>query len=315
MNSIFEECDDEPAMSSIPDHTWDIINALPIPPRPQYFPSVNAAVTAALYNCFMAHTMWLLSIIGSTKTGHSPELSAYLYVYQNIRIAEGLLHNIRDDKVEEDQYFPSEAANIGLLPILYLSAQCCYSATWQQWIVDQLRYIHHEGIFNGEAFATCLDTLRSYQNTPGNNSLSDSQEDVWQSRSPLGPPVSRIIPSLIPDPKGEEFLAYYLQVAESYNDTSNARKLTLEVIGRGSWRIEDSSIPGEVCVDLQTNFVDHERISDLDTGVAVLPISREPVVSGWQPRFENPASHTGSHMPEYIGNCSSPVQAKLSNAA
>ena len=190
--------------------------------------------------------------------------------YQNMRIAEGLLHSTRDDKVDESQYFSSQAVNIGLLPILSLSAQCCYSTAWQQWIVDQLHYIRHEGLFNGEAFATCLDTLRSYQNTPENNDLPDFQEDVWQSRSPLGLPVSRIIPTLIPDPKGEEFLAYYVQIAQECSDTSSVRKLTLEVVGRGSWRIEDGNSPGhEVCVDFQTSLVDHEKIADLDTGIAV----------------------------------------------
>jgi hypothetical protein len=204
-NNLFQACDDEAAMSSIPSSTWASLDRLSIPPDPQNFPSVDAAVTAALYNCFMAQTMWLLSI--TTSTSHPYEIAAYLYTYQNLRIAESLLNSVAAGRLGEDPYLPCEALNLGLSATLYLSARCCYNSTWQHWLAEKLRVIGQEGLFNSEAFATCLDILQSYQHTP-RNTLPICQENASPSRSPLGPPVSRIIPTLLPGLDGREFIGY-----------------------------------------------------------------------------------------------------------
>jgi hypothetical protein len=235
--------------------------------------------------------MWLFSI--TTNTNHPCEISAYLYVYQNLRIAEGLLSGNPKRKVDEERYFPCEALNIGLSSILYLTAQCCYSPTWQQWIVDKLRYIGQEGLFNSLALATCLDMLKAYQHTQKKNVLSD-KEDAWQSQSPLGPPISRTIPTVIPEPDGKRFTAYYMQIPPGYYSPSRFQNLSLEVVGRASWRVEDSdSSEQKRSVDIHTSHLSKKQISDLSLDIGVQSNS-------WETLFNTPASQMTSGIDDYI---------------
>ena len=300
---LFEDCDEEPIMPSLPSSSWASLDELSIPPRPQYFSSVETAVTVALYNCFMAHTMWLLSI--TTNTSHPCETLAYSYVYQNIRIAEGLLSSSPNRKVDEERYFPSEALNIGLAPILYLSAQCCYSPAWQQWIVDKLRYIGQEGLFNSEAFATCLSILTSYQKTEKTNVLGD-KDDAWQSKSPLGPPVSRVIPTLLPDPDGKQFTGYYMRHPRGRHNPSTFTNPSLEVVGRATWRVEESdSTEQKRSVDIQTSQRTVKDLSDNRTEIEVQS-------NRWEALFRTPACQMSRGMDDYINECSFPVLPKTS---
>lgn len=287
---LFQYCDEEPGIPSVPLSSWVSLEELPMPPRPQYFPSVETAITVALYNCFVAHTMWLFSI--TTDTSHPCEISAYLYVYQNLRIAEGLLSG-NPKRKDEERYFPSESLNIGLSSILYLTAQCCYGPTWQQWIVDKLRYIGQEGLFNSVALATCLDMLKSYQHTQKKNVLSN-KGDAWQSQSPLGPPISRTIPTVIPEPDGKRFTAYYMQIPPGYHSPSGFQNLSLEVVGRASWRVEDSdSSEQKRSVDIHTSHLGKKQISDLSLDLGVQSNS-------WETLLNTPASQMTSGIEDYI---------------
>jgi hypothetical protein len=313
-NSLFPASDDELAVSDDPSSCWAHLEELPIPPRPRYFPSAGAATTAALYYCYMARTMWLLSI--TTNTNHPYEISAYLYSYQILRIAEGLLSNKASSSGDENRYFPCEALNIGLALTLYLNAQCCYSSVWQQWIVDKLHYIGQEGLFNSEALATCLDMLKTYQHTAQRCYLPDCQDDTWSSRSPLGPPVSRIIPTLLPDLESREFVGYYMQVSPGYNNTSGVPRLVLKIVGRASWRTEDNDSLRKKCsVDLQAGRLAHKSTSDLDAVIGIQSISGESFISGWDSLFQSQASQMDRGVDEYIHDCSFPSKAESSNEA
>lgn len=298
---LFEECDDEPIIPSVPSSSWASLDELPIPPRPQYFSTVGTAITVGLYNCFMAHTMWLLSI--TTSASHPCEISAYLYVYQNMRIAEGLLSGNLKTRIGEERYFPAESLNFGLAPILYLTAQCCYSPAWQQWIVDKLRYIGQEGLFNSEALATCLDLLKSYQHTEKYDILSDG-DNAWRSRSPLGCPALRIIPTLVPDPDGKQFTAYYMQLSQGRYNPSKSPKSLLEVRGRATWIVEDcDSAEQKRSIDIHTHKLDLKDISELRTEINVQ-------ANRWEALYRTPACQMSRGMDDYINECSFPVIPK-----
>lgn len=300
-DSLFEECDEEPIMPSIPSSSWASLDELPIPPRPQYFSSVETAITVSLYNCFMAHTMWLLSI--TTNASYPCEISAYLYAYQNMRIAEGLLSSNLKPKMGEERYFSAESLNIGLAPILYLTAQCCYSPAWQQWIVDKLRYIGEEGLFNSEALATCLDLLKSYQHTERADILNDG-DSAWRSQSPLGRPASRIIPTLVPDPDGKQFTGYYVQLSQGHHNPSAFSKSLLEVRGRATWTVEDrDSAEQKRSIDIHTHKLNMGDISDLRTEIGVQ-------ANRWEALYRTPACQMSRGMDDYINECSFPVIPK-----
>lgn len=300
-DDLFQDCDEEPTMPSVPDSSWASLDELPIPPRAQYFSSVETAITVALYNCFMAHSMWLLSI--TTNTSHPCEISAYLYAYQNLRIAEGLLSSKAERNPDDDRYFQCEALNIGLSLILYLTAQCCYGPAWQQWIVDKLRYISQEGIFNSEAFATCLDMLKSYQHTQKPNVLGD-KGNAWWSKSPLGPPASRVIPTLLPDPDGKQFTGYYMKIVPQNRSLPSMPTSSLQVVGRASWRVEDSdSSEQKRSVDLQTSHLDVMSLSDLSAEIKILS-------NRWEALFQTPACQMNRGMDDYIDECTFPTRPK-----
>ena len=302
-SDLFEDCDEEPIMPSLPSSSWASLDELPIPPRPQYFSSVETAITVALYNCFMAHTMWLLSI--TTNTSHPCETLAYLYVYQIIRIAEGLLYSNPDRKRDGERYFSSEALNIGLAPILYLSAQCCYSPAWQQWIVDKLRHIGREGMFNSEAFATCLSMLKSFQDTEKTNVLSEN-DDVWQSRSPLGPPACRVIPTLLPDPDGSQFTGYYMRLPTGCHNPSTFPKPSLEVVGRAQWRVDGSdSTEQKWSADIHTDHLAVKDLSDMRTEIEVQS-------KRWEMLFRNTPCQMSRSIDDYINECDFPELPKTS---
>jgi hypothetical protein len=313
-NSLFHASDDESAESDDPSSCWAHLEELPIPPRPRYFPSASAATTAALYYCYMARTMWLLSI--TTNTTHPYEISAYLYSYQILRIAEGLLSNKTSRSGDEIGYFPCEALNIGLALILYLSAQCCYSSVWQQWIVDKLHHIGQEGLFNSKTLATCLDMLKTYQHSAQKCNLPHCRDNTGSSRSPLGPPVSRIIPTLVPDLDSREFVGYYMQVSPGCHDTSGVSRLVLKIVGRTSWRAEDQDNLRKKCsVELQTGRLALKNTSDLDAVIGIQSISGESFIRGWDSLFQSQASQMDRGVEEYIHDCSFPNKAESSTEA
>lgn len=299
-DTLFQYCDEEPIMPSAPSSSWASLEGLTIPPRAQYFPSVKAAITVSLYNCFMAHTMWLLSITTNTSS-HPCEITAYFYAYQNLRIAEGLLSNNPTRQMNDGRYFSCESLGMGLSPILYLTARCCYSPTWQQWIVEKLRHMGQEGLFNSEALATSLDLLKSYQHTQNTNVLDD-QDNVWRSQSPLGPPLSRALPTVLPDPGGRRFIAFYLKIAHRPYNQFPTTPISLEVVGKASWLVEGSdSSERKRSVDIHTNHLDIKDISQLETELALQGHK-------WESMFQTPVCQIGCGIDDYEGSI--PVRSK-----
>lgn len=267
----FQEYDDLPQ-----DLDWNTLDDTVIPPVPLRFVSPDAALACALYNFYMSQTMWILSAaIGGDE---SYEIAAYGYTYQNLRIIESAWDEDKERTIWERFYLPCQAINIGFTPLLYLGANCCYQPTWQAYITEKLHSIGSEGLYDGEAFASCLDLLTLFQNRKERSSSRKSNPAESSSRSPLGHLETRIIPVLYPDTEGKMFIAYFIKSGPLGGDSGFR---SIRIVGRAKWRRENE----ENSKDLSVEFYDQNSAINIDLGdtdVYKHIISREPIIQEWR---------------------------------
>lgn len=272
----FAEYENSPDGSLASDINWASLGELPLPPEPQNFDSMDAALAAALYNCHMGRTMMLL-YLASNGVQEAYEFAAYAYIYQNLRIMAGVWQDNDQRKLDERIYLPSNALKVGFIPLLYMGATYAYSAAWQQWTAAKLHSIAQEGFFSGEAFARCLESLALFQ-----SQAQRTRQTPWSAklevRSPLGNPFSRIIPIMLPDIEGTSYVAYYVQYVPNEADPRSSA----QIIGKASWGKTDAENPSE---NLSMAFYDHNSpLNQNRTERCIyMHISQhEPMARGWE---------------------------------
>ncbi|UKZ47996.1 hypothetical protein TrVGV298_002232 [Trichoderma virens] len=188
----FESCSE--SLAILPDSN-ESLDQLPIPPEPLFFQCNPAALTVALYNNYMACSFSMLS------NGHDLDrnaLCAFHFVYQNLRIAEGLSIATMEDNENID-------INISLL--LYLGFRRCYSRAWQKWTIQKLRQCGQQGLLDGSAFANTLENIYHLQLRADlrSNCILEPSYDVTGLLS------ARILPLLQPKDESDRLVAYYLR--------------------------------------------------------------------------------------------------------
>ncbi|KAJ4865503.1 fungal specific transcription factor domain-containing protein [Trichoderma breve] len=216
------------------------LDDLPIPPEPLFFQSSYAALSAALYNNYMACSFSMLS------NGHDLDrnaLCAFHYVYQNLRIAEGLAVATLQD---------SENIDINISLLLYLSFRRCYSREWQTWTIQKLRQCGQQGLLDGSAFANTLENIYHLQlraELQSNYALKSAYHTT-------GPLHSRILPLLQPKDERDRWIAYYLRPTASLGHEDVA----LCVIARATWGQDKR---GDM-FSVQFDFYDDLAVADVD---------------------------------------------------
>lgn len=242
---VFQNYDDSPHTTLTNGFTFESFGELPLPPQPQKIANMDAAMAAALYNCYMGRTMSMLCC--ATGQDESYEFSAYAYLYQNMRILESVWRDQDQRKIEERQYLACNALKFGFIPLLYLGAQLSYSSPWLQWICGKLRAIGQEGLYNGGAFASALENVSLFQSHVERTRMNSGAnfEVVRKPKSELGTPHERIVTILLPDTEGKTFVSYYIQAGA----TSHGIKLPAQIVGRASWGKGSNDSPRNLTVD------------------------------------------------------------------
>ncbi|KAL6835767.1 hypothetical protein J3E69DRAFT_319457 [Trichoderma sp. SZMC 28015] len=233
----FDGCSE--SLAILPD-CGESLDELPIPPEPLFFKSNYSALSAALYNNYMACSFSMLS------SGHDLDrnaLCAFHYVYQNMRIAEGLAATTLQENENID-------INISLL--LYLGFRRCYSREWQTWTIQKLRQCGQQGLLDGSAFANTLENIYHLQL----RAELQSNYAIKPTYNTTGVLHSRILPLIQPKDESDRWVAYYLRPTDSLDHED----ITLCIIARATWKQDKRGNMTSV----QFDFYDDLAVADVD---------------------------------------------------
>lgn len=182
------------------DISWATIEHLPIPVQ-SYSHNISSrlCLVAAIYNFFMARTSWALSAGG--HNAHTNELVAYIYFHEAIRWSLSVRRELEDLRARPDTLISCEDLTNGVVSVLYLIGMCCPSVSWLQSVTQHLNHFGQEGLLNGKLLGRCLNTMYLFELHSGEDSAT------LLTRFP--PPLSRVIPVLMPDIDSGGFTAFY----------------------------------------------------------------------------------------------------------
>jgi hypothetical protein len=200
---------------------------LPMPPPAYHFLSSEAALNIALYNAHLGCTMALLSVTDPDPAIR--ELEAYNLVYQNIRIAAGLLEGCKGQC--DGFYKPCDAISLGITAPLYQGARRCFSLAWQRHTIDLLRSIGREGLSDGLTLANTLEMMCQLEAKMLPDIL-DYEGNISGS-SYLGPLCDRVVPLLLPRGVDGQLVAVYLRYR---NTTGAGNELAIQVVAKATWK-------------------------------------------------------------------------------
>ncbi|RFU74714.1 hypothetical protein TARUN_7526, partial [Trichoderma arundinaceum] len=223
----FESCYE--SLTVLPECN-ETLDALPIPPKPLSFQSALAALNAALYNNYMACSFSMLS--NDSNFDHNA-LCTFHFVYQNLRIAEGLTaaSNVLDRQIL------NEDIDISISLLLYLGFRRCYSRAWQKWTIQILRQCGRQGLLDGSAFANTLDNLCLLQLRAELQSSSPRHKcTLAPSTCDIGLLHERILPLLQPRDDSDNLVAYYLR---HDTVTPGQKDIMLHIIARATWKQDE----------------------------------------------------------------------------
>lgn len=249
-----------------------VLSTLPFPPQTKAVASVDAAITTALFNCYMGRISWLIA-----KINGEDEISksiAYSYAYDNFRILESMRREADRTTLGGHEYVPCNAMKMGFIPILYLGATFSYNCSWQGWVAGKLPSLRHEGLYNAESFAKALELIAVFQ-PRGGTALGSKSYQAEPRNEP------DIVPIMIPDTEGEFYTVYY---ARALRDRINNKSTPTMVLGRARWN-KRSSTSFE---SLNIEFYDEKHILNeeiLEECVYGRISSFEPIVSCWKSLF------------------------------
>lgn len=220
----------EATVSTLSTFTWKVIDELAMPPRSSSLLSPQISIVAALYNFYMARTMWALSLLEQDSDRY--EIYAYLYFYEVMQVAGSLIETPGAPNGRSPSYVPRETLGIGLIPMLYFTGQCSPRPSWLRWTMEKLNQIEQEGLFRGQDFAKSLNGLFTFEMC---NSI---ESPLLLDRFPS--PAARVIVALIPAEDGRHFAAYYAGPEPRKRGTGDD-SITYHPLGHAHW----SSVLGD----------------------------------------------------------------------
>lgn len=189
-------------------------------PQPYFFASNEAALNAAMCNIYLASAA--SGIATTDETPFERKMEVFDLIYQNLRIAAGLIERHKYWAKAQTPYKPCDAVSMGITTFLFQGAQRCFSRVWQKWTIDALRSIGREGLSNGHTSANAIEILmRLEAEMDGSLKMEDDY---------LGSGIERLIPLLMPNDGSDFHEAFYLKHGEG----------SIQVVARASWRQESN---------------------------------------------------------------------------
>lgn len=238
-------------------------------PKPYFFASNEAAVNAAMCNIYQASAASMIAITDIEPWKR--ELEVFDLVYQNLRIAAGLIERHKYWVNAPMPYKPCDAVSMGITTFLFQGAQMCFSISWQKWTIDALRKIGREGLSNGHTSANAIEILIMLEeeiNTHG---------DLRTDEEYLGSGSERLIPILIPHGESDEYQAFYLQHGLAKSD--NEQDVAIGAVAKASWRQHADGIMHSLNIERNYAIKDgrHERLQSCE----LFRSWRAEVENGW----------------------------------
>ncbi|KAH8813018.1 hypothetical protein F5884DRAFT_320710 [Xylogone sp. PMI_703] len=286
---------------SVPDYpTGAALDQLPMPPcQPHTRVSSQMCLTLALYNFYMARTMWALAFL-SEDDSEMLELSAYFYFYEQLKYASMI--NAHPEFFDEDPYLACEAVRIGFIPMLYVTGHCAPKSIWLEWIIERLVQIGQEGLFNAKVYAKSLEVLHTFElGRSPNGSLSNERLDRFPSTA------WRIISVLVPELDGNSYITFYAganRKSASYNGPQRKGNLLYYCQGHARWSSAARSSNHDTAAEV-TVYDELRTSKELFTMNWLL---NQPVISEWVEWSRHSEFDLDHTLQDHInGSCLRPV--------
>ncbi|RFU80204.1 hypothetical protein TARUN_2014 [Trichoderma arundinaceum] len=183
------------------------VHPFTIPPL-LYRTTTSYDASAALCSFLLGRTCWLLSILKGGENSERYKRLAYLHFYETMQFAatEGAYKATLPNTTAQGPIpLPCEDLGNGILPMLYVVGQCSPQPSWLLWIVQFMKHVGRQGLYNGVAYAASLETWHSFE--INNSLLPDDMLEQYPS------PALRTISVLIPDANGSDIITYYAKPA------------------------------------------------------------------------------------------------------
>ncbi|KAF2670215.1 hypothetical protein BT63DRAFT_454397 [Microthyrium microscopicum] len=270
--STFDRCDEN---QHITKHTD--LEDLSIPPKAKSFRSLEAALGAAVFHCYMGRSDCLIST--AMGGNEQREKSAQLHAYHILCIAEGIQQEL-EKSLNDRSYLPCNAIKMGLIPLLFMASQFCYDASWVEFIIEKLGSLGQEGLYNGTHFARALQVLPLFQSQA--KKLESKQSATAKPRT--SPPSLRfnVVPMLFPGTEEDKAVAYYIRALKHNQvDRTQGRRNVVQVVGRVRWEKSTDGTSTTAAMD----FFDpgHAINQGLNDRCMYLQIARnEPIALEWE---------------------------------
>lgn len=243
---------------------------------PYFFASNEAALNAAMYNDYLGCAYTMISITDDDPI--ASELEAFNLVYENLRIAAGLIERHKNWENSGSPYKPCDAVSMGIITFLSHGAWRCFSSRWQKWTINALRQIGREGLSNGHTVANMVEILRILEaNTHYGNADAD---DMY-----LGPIGKRLMPLLMPRGQDDQYLAFYLKhgLAQFNGDDSS-----IQIVAKASWRQEsDGTMHSLKLEEYDPAVFGNDRQHERPRALELFDSWRQEVAKGWHGYLSN----------------------------
>lgn len=242
--------------------------ALPIPPSALFFGSTEAAITVAMHNAYLGCALAMISATDEDSTSH--ELDAFNLVYENMRIASGLIGT------PGGGYRPCDTLGTGISLFLYMGARRSYSSSWQQWTLETLRSIGREGLFSGTTSGNTLQIMWELEARIRSNVTH--LETTRKMESPLGSIKDRLNTILLPLGDDGHLLAYFIR----YGDAShNGDERIVQIVAKARWREHEDGTAHSLELDVFDKSAGGLNPNTTPAALEIFSPWRDAVEMGW----------------------------------
>lgn len=243
---------------------------------PYFFASNEAALNAAMYNDYLGCAYAMISTTDDDPT--ASELEAFDLVYENLRIAAGLIERHKNWENSGSPYKPCDAVSMGIITFLAHGARRCFSSRWQKWTISALRQIGREGLSNGHTAANIVEILRILEANA--NYGNADMDDVY-----LGPIGKRVMPLLMPRGQGDQHMAFYLRHGLAQFDGDDA---SIQVVAKASWRQEsDGTMHSLNLEEYDSTDFENGHENERPRALELFASWRQEVEKGWHGYLSN----------------------------
>lgn len=293
--ATFTSCEDLEDMYASQASSVSELENLPIPPRPLYFTSTDAALNVLMYDSYLGCAQAMVSSIDTDTEGR--ELETYNLAYTNLRIAAGLLEKHRNFRDAGSPYKPCDAIGIGIGMVLYHGGRRCFSRAWRQWTVKALKKVGKEGLCEGSTLGAAVvvmgrveeGVLRGKWNQNENQNQGAFDLAVDEKKC-IGPLRDRLMPLLMPPGGNNQTLAFYLRFG---NEEVDGDERAVQVVAKATWsnacnasqarlvgRMDEIGEMPEL-EDLNLEVYEYQDMAERPCATELFYEWRQKVESGW----------------------------------